>query len=106
MGARRDRWRCAARLAVGLMLVVSGCVEVDGDLGADGSLSLRYTYAPPRHATFKSERLRLTSAHVHVENLERDRSLEGYQAGEFVTATLPIDDAAQISPPPPFANAQ
>jgi hypothetical protein len=88
------------------MLVVSGCVEVDGELGADGSLSLRYTYDPPRHATFKSERARLTSAHVRVENLERDRSVEGFPPGEFVTATLAIDDARQISTAPAFAEVQ
>src|SRR4030095_10046098 len=106
MGAPRDPWRYAATLAVGLMLVVSGCVEVDGELGADGSLSLRYTYDPPRHATFKSERARLTSAHVRVENLERDRSVEGFPPGEFVTATLAIDDARQISTAPASAEVQ
>jgi len=63
----------AAALVLGLALVACGCVDVEGDLAADGSLSLRYTYTPPRHATFKSERARLTSPHVRVEDLQRDQ---------------------------------
>src|SRR4030095_9333478 len=104
MDAAGDPWRWATALAVGVMLAVSGCVDVDGELAGDGSLSLRYTYDPPRHATYKSERARLSSAHVRVENLERDRSLDGFPPGEFVTATLAIDDARQISTAPAFAE--
>jgi len=88
------------------MLAVVGCVDVEGELRADGSLSVRYTYQPPRHATFKSEHARLASAHVRVENLERDRSLDGYQPGEFVTATLAVDDATQISTAAAFAKVR
>ena len=87
----------AAALVLGLALVACGCVDVEGDLAADGSLSLRYTYTPPRHATFKSERARLTSPHVRVEDLQRDQSLDGYSPREFVTATLAVDDARQIA---------
>jgi len=106
MGTLRDPWRYVAAVAVGLMLALSGCVDVDGELSADGSLSLRCTYGPPRNATFKSERARLTSAHVRVENLERDRSLDGYPPGEFVTATLAVDDARQISTAAAFARVR
>src|SRR5262245_50565694 len=106
MSAPGDPWRYSAALAVGLMLAVSGCVDVDGELGADGSLSLRYTYQPPRHATFKSERARLTSEHVRVDNLERDRSLDDYPPREFVTATLVIDDARAISTAAAFAKVR
>lgn len=93
-------------VALGLALAVSGCVEADGELGANGTLSLRYTYDPPPHATFKSERARLSSPHVRVENLERDRSLVGYPPDEFVTATLTVDDARQLSSAPAFTAVQ
>ena len=106
MRAPREPRRCAAALALGLMLGVAGCVDVEGELKADGSLSIRYTYQPPRHATFKSEHARLTSAHVRVENLERDRSLDGSEPGEFVTATLAVDDARQLSTAAAFAKVR
>jgi hypothetical protein len=86
------------------MLALSGCVEVDGEVGADGSLSLRYTYVPPRHATFKSESARLGSAQVRVQKIERDRSIEGYPTGDFVTATLAVDAARQLSTAAAFSG--
>jgi hypothetical protein len=93
-------------VALGLALAVSGCVEADGELAANGALSLRYTYDPPPHATFKSERARLSSPHIRVENLERDRSLADYPPDEFVTATLRVDDARQLSSAPAFTAIQ
>jgi hypothetical protein len=75
-------------------------------LAANGGLTFRYTYDPPKHATFKSERARLGSAHVRVENLERDQSLPGYPPKEFVTATLAVDDARQLSSGAAFAAVQ
>src|SRR5215470_8742913 len=95
--ASRIARSCATALVLALALVASGCVDVEGDLAADGSVSLRYTYTPPRHATFKSERARLTSPHVRVEDLQRDQSLDGYPPREFVTARLAVDDARQIA---------
>ena len=89
--------RSVAAFAVAGMLALSGCVEVDGEVGADGSLSLRCTYVPPRHSTFKSETARLGSAHVHVKSIERDRSIDSNPSGAFVTATLTVDDAKQLS---------
>jgi hypothetical protein len=89
-----------------LALALSSCVEVDGELAANGAVTLRYTYDPPSHATFKSERARLGSPHVRVENLERDRSLPDYPPHEFVTATLAVDDVRQLSSAPAFANVQ
>jgi hypothetical protein len=95
-GSRAWR-RCVAAFAVAGLLALSGCVEVDGEVGADGSLSLRCTYVPPRHSTFKSETARLGSAHVRVKGIERDRSIEGHTNGVYVTATLAVDDAKQLS---------
>ena len=93
----------SALAATLLALVVAGCVDVDGELAANGRLTFRYTYDPPRHATYKSERTRLGSAHVRVENLERDQSLPGYPPNEFVTATLAVDDPRQLSSAAAFA---
>jgi hypothetical protein len=100
----RQRRRCVAAFVVGAMLVLSGCVEVDGEVGADGSLSLRYTYIPARHATFKSETARLGSAHVRVERIERDQVMDDHPNDVFVTATLAVDDAKQISTAAAFAR--
>jgi hypothetical protein len=95
--ASDDRRRWVAAFVVAAMLALSGCVDVDGEVRADGSLSLRCTYVPARHATFKSETARLGSAHVRVQGIERDRSIDGQPNGVFVTATLAVDDAKQIS---------
>jgi hypothetical protein len=93
--------RCS--LVLGLALLVSGCVEVDGELRADGALSFRYTYDPPSHATVASEHARLTSPHVRIEHLEREQSMDGYPPQEFVTATLVVDDVTKLSTAPAFA---
>jgi hypothetical protein len=93
--------RCS--LVLGLALLVSGCIEVDGELRADGSLSFRYTYDPPTHATVASEHARLTSPHVRIEHLAREQSMDGYPPQEFVTATLVVDDATKLSTAPAFA---
>ena len=97
--------RTAIALLIGL-LALGGCVEIDGELAADGSLSLRYKYDPPPHATFKSERARLASSHVRVENLERDPAILGGAPSEFVIATLAVDDARQLSSSAAFARVQ
>lgn len=88
------------------LLALAGCVEVDGELRADGSLTMRYTYDPPRHATFASERVRLASPHVRVLDLEAGKTVEGYPAGEFATATLAVDDATQLDTAPAFADVR
>jgi hypothetical protein len=113
MRIRRARWPMGPRLppaalaaALGLAFLTSGCVELDGELAANGSLVFRYTYDPPTHATVKSETARLSSPHVRVENLERDKSIAGYPPGELVTATLAVDDARQLSSAPAFAAVQ
>jgi len=99
-------WLAGLAVTLGLALAASGCVDADGELAANGSLSLRYTYDPPPHATLKSERTRLSSPHVRVEALERDRSLVDYPPGEFVTATLTVDDLRQLSTAPAFTAVQ
>lgn len=104
--ASRFRSLHTAVLAVGLALLVGGCVDADGELSPDGALSLRYTYDPPTHATASSERARLSSPHVRLEKLERDQSLPGYAPGEFVTATLAVDDATRLSTAPAFAAVE
>ncbi|HWP66717.1 MAG TPA: hypothetical protein VNO26_12465 [Candidatus Limnocylindria bacterium] len=101
--ARRRRRPRLAVLAVGLLAVAAGCVEVDGRLQPNGALELRYTYIPPRHATVKSETARLSSPHVRVERLERDQSLPDFPPGEFTTAVLAVDDARKLSTAPAFA---
>jgi hypothetical protein len=95
-----------AGLAVALALVLSGCVEIDGELTANGSLSFRYKYDPPPHATFKSERARLSSPDVRVEALERDPAVVGGVPSEFAIATIVVDDPAKLSSAPAFAGIQ
>jgi hypothetical protein len=103
--ARSPTWRRGlAAFVVGATLALSGCVDVDGEVNADGSLSFRYTYVPAKHSTFKSETARLGSAHVRVEKIERDRSIEGYPTGDFVTASVVVDAASQISTAAAFAR--
>jgi hypothetical protein len=103
--ASRHRARALAVLLLS-MLALPGCVEIDGELAADGSLSLRYKYDPPPHATFKSERARLASPHVRVENLERDPAIVAGEPSEFAIATLHVDDAREISSSAAFARVQ
>ena len=104
MAGSREWRRCLAAFVVGAALALSGCVDVDGEVNADGSLSFRYTYVPSKHATFKSETARLGSAHVRVEKIERDRSIDGYPTGDFVTATVAVDATSQISTAAAFAR--
>src|SRR5262245_24363474 len=99
------RRRSIVALLIGL-LALGGCVEIDGELAADGSPSRRYKYDPPRHATFKSERARLASSHVRVENLERDPAVIAGEPSEFAIATLAVDDARQLSSSAAFARVQ
>jgi hypothetical protein len=98
--------RRAVAVAGLLALTLSGCVEVDGELTANGTFTFRYTYHAPIHATFKSERARLSSAHVRIENLERDQSLPGYEPNEWVTATLVVDDVRQLPSATAFAEVK
>jgi len=98
--------RRALALVAGLALLACGCVEIDGTLDADGSLSFHYRYDPPPHATFKSERARLASPHVRVEALERDPAIVGGEPSEFAIATLTVDDARQLSSSAAFARVQ
>jgi hypothetical protein len=93
-------------LALGVAVVAAGCIEVDGELAADGSLSFRYKYDPPVHATFKSERARLSSPHVRVVDLVRDETVVGGEPSEFAIATLAVDDPRQLSSSPAFAGIQ
>jgi hypothetical protein len=98
---RHGAFRSAIAVVV---LVAAGCVDVDGELRADGSFHLRYTYDPPRHATYRSERARLSSAAVRVEALEAGRTIEGYPPGEFVTATLAVAEATALPTAAAFAD--
>ena len=100
--------RRAARLPAALVLVaaIAGCVEIDGELAADGSLTFRYTYDPPAHATFKSETARLASPHVRVEKIERDPAIVAGEPSEFAIATLAVDDARALSSSAAFARAE
>jgi hypothetical protein len=101
--ARPGALACALAAA---LAAAAGCVDVDGELGADGSLTLRYTYDPPRHATFASERVRLASPHVRVDGLEPGQTIDGYPPGEFVTASLVVDDATKLDTAPAFAGVR
>jgi hypothetical protein len=98
-----DRSRIGV-LAVVLASALAGCIDVDGDLAANGSLRFRYKYDPPPHATFKSERIRLSSPSVRVEALERDPTIVDGQASEFAIATIVTDDPATLSSAPAFAG--
>jgi hypothetical protein len=93
-----------AALAGMLTLALAGCVEVDGELAANGSLSFRYKYDPPPHATFKSERTRLSSPFVRVDALERDPATIDGSPSEFAIATIVVDDPAKLSSAPAFAG--
>jgi hypothetical protein len=99
------RRRIVVMLLAGLA-VLTGCVEIDGELAADGSLAFRYKYDPPPHATFKSETARLASAHVRVEKIERDPAIVAGTPSEFAIATLAVDDARQLATSAAFARAQ
>lgn len=96
----------AACVLVAALAAATGCVDVDGVLGADGSLTMHYTYDPPRHATYASERVRLASPHVRVEHLEANQTIEGYPPHEFVTASLAVDDATKLDTAPAFAHVR
>jgi len=69
--------------------VLSGCFTVTGSLDASGAGRLTLLYAPPRHATARSETLRFASEHVRVESVAR----EGDQAKAVVT----FDDVTKLS---------
>lgn len=74
-----------------------GCVVVEGEVAGDGSATFRYTYGPPRHATFASERSRLGSPHVRVEAIE---------PGREVTATLSTDDVTRLDTADAFRDVR
>jgi hypothetical protein len=95
-----------AVLVVAVALALSACVEVDGELAANGALSFRYKYDPPPHATFKSERARFSSPFVRVETLERDPAVVDGVPSEFAIATIVADDPAKLSSAPAFAGIQ
>lgn len=103
---RRTRRARVARILPLLLVGLAACVDVDGKLAADGSLTMRYTYDPPRHATYASERVRLASPHVRVEDLEANQTIEGYPPREFATATLAVDDATKLDTAPAFAGVR
>jgi hypothetical protein len=81
-----------SRRLTGLLVataVLSGCFTATGSLDASGAGRLTLLYAPPRHATTKSETVRFTSEHVRVESVGRE--------GEQAKAVVTFDDVTKLS---------
>jgi len=71
-----------------LTALLSGCLTATVTLDPTGGGTMVYTYFPPKHATYGSERARLSSSAVTVTDLE---------GGESSTATLRFADATTLA---------
>lgn len=81
-----------------VLLALPGCLTVTGTLRPDDSGTFVYRYFPPKHATFRSERVRLASEHVRVEDIEA--------GAQHASATLTFDDVTKLSTATAFADVQ
>lgn len=74
-------------LALLVMVATTGCLGATATLDATGGGTLVYTYFPPKHATQRSERARLSAPRVRVVS---------FAGGKTTTATLAFDDVTAL----------